>query len=90
MADFDYILPFHCTGIDKESTVNPNTLWSYFHADISVAACSMPIKLQKLTWYVKSEVMMQFFNYKLNTEVLVLIRPTILEIFAWNWLHRRK
>ncbi len=29
-----------------------------------------------------------FFNYKLNAEVPVSIRPTILEIFAWYWLHR--
>ncbi len=30
----------------------------------------------------------QFFNYELNTEVPMLIQPTILEIFAENWLHR--
>ena len=30
-------------------TVNPNTLWSYFHADISVTACHMPTKLYTLT-----------------------------------------
>ena len=30
-------------------TVNPNTLWSYFHAVISVTACHMSIKLYTLT-----------------------------------------
>ena len=30
----------------------------------------------------------QFFNYELNAEVPKLIQPTILQIFARNWLHR--
>ncbi len=29
--------------------LNPNTLWSYFHADISVTACHIQIKLYTLT-----------------------------------------
>ena len=44
---------------DSETTVNPNTLWSYFHADISVTECHIPSKLYTLTWYVKCEVVMQ-------------------------------
>ena len=30
------------------SAVNPNTLWSSFHADISVTACHIPSKLYTL------------------------------------------
>ena len=30
-------------------TVNPNTLWSYFHVDISVTAGHMPTKPYTLT-----------------------------------------
>ncbi len=52
------------------TTVYPNTLWSYIHADISVPDCHIPIN-------------------ELNAEVPMLIRPTILEIFAWDiWLDR--
>ena len=39
-----------------------------------------------LTLY--THLICHFFSYGLNAEVPMLIRPTILEIFAWNWLHR--
>ncbi len=47
---------------EYKTTVNPNTLWSYFHADISVTACHIPIKLYTLPLYVKGEVWMQRFE----------------------------
>ena len=43
-------------------TVNPNTLWSYIQADISVTACHIPIKFYIPTLYVKCEVVIQRFE----------------------------
>ncbi len=65
-------------------TVNPNTLWSYFRAYISVTDFHMPIKFYRLSWYAKCQI----FNSELNAGVWILIWPTVHEIFAWKDLHR--
>ena len=78
-------------------TVAKDTLWP-------ILAQSYSVRSKKSThvkhfWKIKAEghkkrsssakkLSCQFFNYKINAEVLVLIRPAILGIFAWNWLHR--